>query len=64
MFCRHCGSELKDKAVVCSACGHPVGDDVENTVSAGPGQRWSWSTMFVTIGVFMLLQLIAIIAGL
>ena len=63
MFCRHCGSELKEKAVVCSACGHPVGDDVEMPVS-GPTQRWNWFTMFVTIGVFMLLQLIAIIAGL
>ena len=63
MFCRHCGSELKDKAVVCSACGHPVGDDVDIPATVA-GQRWSWFTMFVTIGLFILIQLIAIIAGL
>ena len=66
MFCRHCGSEVKDKAVVCSGCGENIGDG-ESTLligEAGPKAQWSWFTMFVTIGVITLLLLIAIIAGL
>jgi len=62
MFCRHCGNELKDKAVVCSGCGSPV-DEGGEAVAVNPS-RWSWFTMFVTIGVIMLLLLVAIIAGL
>lgn len=63
MFCRHCGHEVKDKAIICSNCGAAIED-------AGPistdrsGPRWSWFTMFITIGVIMALLLIAIIAGL
>jgi uncharacterized membrane protein YvbJ len=64
MFCRQCGNELKDKAVVCSGCGSPVveGVDLETIPTTAP--RWSWFTMLVTIGVILLLLLIAIIAGL
>lgn len=61
MFCRHCGNEVRNKAVVCSGCGNPI-DDASG--AQGAGGRWSWFTMFVTIGVFILLLLIAIIAGL
>lgn len=63
MFCRHCGNELKDKAVVCSQCGNAViegGEAMEEVVAP----RWSWFTMLVTIGVIFTLLLIAIIAGL
>jgi uncharacterized membrane protein YvbJ len=62
MFCRNCGNEVKDKAVVCSACGHAIEEFVSGTAS--PAGRWSWFTMFVTIGVFVVLLLVAIIAGL
>ncbi len=62
MYCRHCGKEVKDKAVVCSGCGHPIGDSGGGV--AGGGGRWSWFTMFVTIGVFIALLLVAIISGL
>ncbi len=62
MFCRHCGTELKDKAIVCSRCGHAVVEGAENIPLTAP--RWSWFTMLVTIGVIALLLLIAIIAGL
>lgn len=62
MFCRHCGHEVKDKAVICSNCGTPI-----NEASEAPevrGSRWSWFTMLVTLAVVTLLLLIAIIAGL
>lgn len=62
MFCRHCGNELKDKAVVCSGCGNPVVEGDEPAAANPP--RWSWFTMFVTIAVIVLLLLVAIIAGL
>lgn len=62
MYCRHCGHEVKDKAVICSNCGTPIHDSVEPVERETSG--WSWFTMFVTLGVVMLLLLIAIIAGL
>jgi hypothetical protein len=62
MYCRHCGKEVKDKAVVCSGCGHPI-EEASGGVVAG-GRRWSWFTMFVTLGVVLTLLLVAIIAGL
>ena len=66
MFCQHCGSEVKEKAVVCSGCGENIGDgdSLALTGEANPKASWSWFTMFVTIGVITLLLLIAIIAGL
>ena len=66
MFCRHCGSEVKEKAVVCSGCGENIGDgdSLALTGETNPKASWSWFTMFVTIGVITLLLLIAIIAGL
>jgi uncharacterized membrane protein YvbJ len=62
MFCRHCGSELKDKAVVCSNCGAGVEEGGETLSVATP--KWSWFTMFVTVGILFILLLVAIIAGL
>jgi hypothetical protein len=63
MYCRHCGKEVKDKAIVCSGCGHPI-EEFSGEAALGGGRRWSWFTMFVTIGVFVGLLLVAIIAGL
>ena len=62
MFCRHCGSELKDKAVVCSSCGAAVVEGGEILAASTP--KWSWFTMVITIGILFVLLLIAIIAGL
>lgn len=35
MFCRHCGKEVKDKAVVCSGCGNPIGESVSGEPITG-----------------------------
>ena len=48
MYCRHCGKEVKDKAVVCSGCGHPIEDGNGQIIV---GQPWHW---------FMMLGLIAL----
>ena len=53
---------MKDKAVVCSSCGNPVAEGIDFEPPTAP--RWSWFTMFITIGIIALLLLIAIIAGL
>jgi hypothetical protein len=42
MYCRHCGKEVKNKAVVCTGCGNPVEDASGRTVS---GHAWHWLTM-------------------
>lgn len=62
MFCRNCGHEVKDKAIICSNCGAPIEERVDEPEA--PARKWSWFTMFVTIGVIMVLLMIAIIAGL
>lgn len=62
MFCRVCGNELKEKAVICSSCGSPVTEGAETIETNTP--RWSWFTMFITIAVILVILLIAIIAGL
>lgn len=48
MFCRHCGKEVTDKAVVCSGCGNPI-EEAGGGVLAG--QPWAWFTM---IGLLVL----------
>jgi predicted nucleic acid-binding Zn ribbon protein len=49
MYCRHCGKEVKDKAVVCSGCGHPIIE--ESSGRAVTGHPWNW---FVMIGLVAL----------
>lgn len=48
MFCRHCGKEVKDKAIVCSGCGNPVEDSSGNLVTGHP---WPW---FIMTGLVIL----------
>lgn len=36
MFCRHCGKEVNDKAVVCSGCGNAIGEPGSETVAGYP----------------------------
>ena len=95
MYCRHCGKEVKDKAVVCSGCGHPINEDGGGR--AVSGHSWNWFEMLglailtlvvpplglvfgvmglmdeakrvqaaviTTMGAFMSLLLIAVVAGL
>lgn len=44
MFCRYCGKEVKDKAVVCSGCGHAI-DDADGNLGVAAGQPWAWFTL-------------------
>lgn len=42
MYCRYCGKEVKDKAVVCTGCGHPV-EGIEGRMAEG--ESWSLLVM-------------------
>lgn len=39
MFCKHCGSEIDDKAVVCVHCGVPVEEEVITTDENKPAVK-------------------------
>lgn len=46
MYCRHCGKEMKDKAVVCSGCGHSIDEGgISGRTAAVTGQPWPWFAM-------------------
>jgi hypothetical protein len=38
MFCRHCGKEAIDKAVVCTGCGHAIDG---SGLHGGSGRSWN-----------------------
>lgn len=48
MYCRHCGHEVKEKAVVCSSCGEPI-DDTPGGEIVLPGQPWSWPVIIALV---------------
>ena len=35
MFCRYCGNQIRDEAVVCIYCGCPVSSNAEDNVNIG-----------------------------
>ena len=39
MFCKHCGAEINDNAVVCVKCGCAVNDSVQTTRALDPNAR-------------------------
>ena len=43
MYCRFCGKEVKDKAIVCTGCGRPV--DAPGSLLPSTGKGWSWPAM-------------------
>ena len=61
MFCRFCGKQVKEKAVVCSGCGRPV-DEPGSVVD--PSQRWSFSTLFMLLALTLIFPPIGLGFGL
>ncbi len=39
MYCRFCGKQVKEKAIVCTGCGRPV--DGPGGLISSPGKGWS-----------------------
>lgn len=48
MYCRFCGKQIKDKAIVCTGCGRPV--DAPGSLTASPGKGW---TVWMLLGLII-----------
>jgi hypothetical protein len=55
MLCRHCGTEIADKAIVCYRCGAGTTDPVRQPARVAPAR--SRLAGFVAIAVLLLLGL-------
>ena len=55
MICRHCGTEIADKAIVCYRCGEGTADPVRKPVKVR--KRRSRSSLVVLLVLFLLLLL-------
>jgi hypothetical protein len=57
MKCRHCGTEIADKAIVCYRCGHATSDPVRPPAGArrrGRGATLDLVVAFLLLGFFAL----------
>ncbi len=46
MYCKNCGKEVSEKAVICVACGVPLKDGVEITTGNTQGKDWLTTLLF------------------
>ena len=53
MKCRHCGTEIADKAIVCFRCGAATTDPVRRPAAARPRRRRA-ATVDVVIALLLL----------
>lgn len=55
MLCKHCGTEIADKAIVCYRCGAGTTDPVRQPVALN--RRGSPLLSFVTVALLLLMAL-------
>ena len=60
MQCRHCGTEIADKAIICYRCGAGTTDPVRKPVPLGPGGGAGPS---LTVAIVPLLLALACLAA-
>lgn len=60
MYCRHCGKEINDKAVVCTGCGQPVETGEDKAVG---GEPWSLLMMIGLIVATLFVPPVGLVAG-
>jgi len=60
MYCRYCGKEVKDKAVVCTGCGHPIESIDGKTVE---GEQWSLLVMAGLVAATLFVPPIGLVFG-
>jgi hypothetical protein len=60
MYCRFCGKEINDKAVVCTGCGQPV-ENTESKILAG--EPWSLLVMVGLVAITLFVPPIGLVAG-
>lgn len=61
MYCRYCGKEVKEKAIVCSGCGRPV--DAPGSTSNTRVEGWSMGFMLVIIFASVFFPPIGLVVG-
>jgi uncharacterized membrane protein YvbJ len=57
MICRHCGTEIADKAIVCYRCGTPTTDPVRQAVKGQPRRSATRSAVIMIALVLLALYL-------
>jgi hypothetical protein len=60
MYCQYCGKEVKDKAVVCTECGHPIESTEGKTVA---GEPWSLLVMAGLVAATLFVPPIGLVFG-
>ncbi len=61
MYCRYCGKEVKEKAIVCSGCGRPV--DAPGSITRSRVEGWSLGFMLVIIFASVFFPPIGLLVG-
>jgi hypothetical protein len=61
MYCRFCGKEVKDKAIVCTGCGRPV--DLPRSLVSSTGKGWSFGMMVGLIAATVFFPPIGLVFG-
>lgn len=59
MFCKECGKEVLETAVVCVGCGSSLG----KSVKTGDFAKWSGGKLFAIAFATILMPIVGIIAG-
>jgi hypothetical protein len=60
MYCRFCGKEIKDKAVVCTGCGQPVENAEGKSIA---GEPWSLMVMVGLVVATLFVPPIGLVFG-
>lgn len=61
MYCRFCGKEVKEKAIVCTGCGRPV--DEPGSVSDSAVADWSVGLLLMMMFASIFFPPIGLIVG-
>lgn len=62
MYCRYCGKEVKEKAIVCTGCGRPV--DTPGALSSSVVADWTWGLLFTLMFASIFFPPIGLFVGL
>lgn len=61
MYCRFCGKEVKEKAIVCTGCGRPV--DTPDSVRESPAMGWSLGLLLAMMFASVFFPPIGLVIG-
>lgn len=64
MYCRYCGKEVLDKAIVCSGCGRPIDGPGDIKSESESDTRWSLTAMFGIIMTTVVIPPVGLVLGL